>query len=449
MSREEKILDWDLGYAMTVHTSQGMTLEAPQRVWDNLIYLVVGRVEYLNQLIRIEGPPLPPEIEEARNKKAIKRSLRPFISGKLVGYMNQDKKKDCEFNLSVDYILKLKDLQENKCELCLNEMLWEWEVSIDSDDSDQWTVDRINNNLGHIEGNVHDYDLEYKKEYDEFIKEYGWRDEWDIDNLEFTSQWYNWKEIFVMISEYWNEKTKEYDEFIKEYGWRDEWDIDNLEFTSQWYNWKEIFVMISEYWNEKTVRQWKEKVLQQFVYNLPNIKNPTGYIVNNGEIITIQSIDHQTELYCRNTISEEKQIYNISYSKVRDKLSEYAENYIVNNIKTPEAWLRFAKYYPPKYIRNRLLKLGYEINSRDYWENFVFRIKNNLTTYKQISYWYRKPLFLLIKCNTPEQAYRLRRKQINSAKVIQQAVIKWLYRPDGSFMQQAKDRYYQNANKLS
>ncbi|RHZ51156.1 hypothetical protein Glove_482g26 [Diversispora epigaea] len=141
MSGEEKILDWDLGYAMTIHTSQGMTLEAPQRVWiidehlawDNLVYLAVGRVEYLSQLIRIEGPPLPPEIVEARNKKAIEQSLRLFISGKLVGYMNQDKKKDREFNLSVDYILKLKDLQENKCELCLNEMLWEWDVSIDSD----------------------------------------------------------------------------------------------------------------------------------------------------------------------------------------------------------------------------------------------------------------------------------------------------------------------------
>ncbi|RHZ69224.1 hypothetical protein Glove_286g30 [Diversispora epigaea] len=148
MSGEEKILDWDLRYAMTVHTSQGMTLEAPQH---NLVYLAVGRVEYLSQLIRIEGPPLPPEIVEARNKKAIEQSLRPFISGKLVGYMNQDKKKDREFNLSVDYILKLKDLQENKCELCLNEMLWKWDVSIDSD---QWTVDWINNDLGHIEGNV-------------------------------------------------------------------------------------------------------------------------------------------------------------------------------------------------------------------------------------------------------------------------------------------------------
>ncbi|CAG8699200.1 9200_t:CDS:2 [Racocetra persica] len=30
---EEKILDWNLGYAMAVHTSQEIMLEAPQRVW--------------------------------------------------------------------------------------------------------------------------------------------------------------------------------------------------------------------------------------------------------------------------------------------------------------------------------------------------------------------------------------------------------------------------------
>jgi len=140
----------------------------------------------------------------------------------------------------------------------------------------------------------------------------------------------------------------------------------------------------------------------------------------------------------------------MNYSRVRDRLSEYGVNYIVNNIKTSEAWLHFAKYYPPKYIRKRLLKLGYEIDSRDYWENFVFRIKNNLTSHKQIGndpkYRDFKVQLVLYKKNRAsliiQKTYRLWKKQINSAKIIQHAVIKWLYRPGGSFMKQAKDRYY-------
>ncbi|CAG8803529.1 8440_t:CDS:2, partial [Racocetra persica] len=91
MLGKEKAIDWELGYAMTIHT--------------------IGRVEYLSQLIRIEGPSLPSEIEDAKNKKAIERSLRPFISEKLIGYMDQDKKKGPE-------------------------------------NPDQWTVDRIDNKLG-------------------------------------------------------------------------------------------------------------------------------------------------------------------------------------------------------------------------------------------------------------------------------------------------------------
>ncbi|RIB03337.1 hypothetical protein C2G38_2225368 [Gigaspora rosea] len=67
----------------------------------------------------------------------------------------------------------------------------------------------------------------------------------------------------------------------------------------------------------------------------------------------------------------------------RYKLTKYGLNYI-NNLKTPEAWLKFAKYHPPKYIRKNLLILGYDINKKDHWENFVFRIKNNLTSHKQI-----------------------------------------------------------------
>ncbi|CAG8848507.1 13614_t:CDS:2, partial [Gigaspora margarita] len=53
MLADKKVIDWELGYAMTIHT--------------------IGRVEYLNQLIRVEAPPLPPEIaqeiEEAKKKR--------------------------------------------------------------------------------------------------------------------------------------------------------------------------------------------------------------------------------------------------------------------------------------------------------------------------------------------------------------------------------------------
>ncbi|MEW8688480.1 MAG: hypothetical protein AB2556_21920 [Candidatus Thiodiazotropha sp.] len=57
--------DWALGYALTVHSSQGLTIADPQKVWliddylqwSNLAYLVVSRVEYLSQLERVVCPP--------------------------------------------------------------------------------------------------------------------------------------------------------------------------------------------------------------------------------------------------------------------------------------------------------------------------------------------------------------------------------------------------------
>ena len=155
--------DWKLGYVLTIHTSQGMTLESPQRVWiidehlawDNLIYLAVGRVEYLNQLIRIEAPPLPPHIvkkrEEEKKNKILERDIRPRIQKKLIGYMEQDKKKDREFDLSVDNVLELKEAQKDKCALCHQEMDW---LYTEKNDLDQWTVDRIDNQKGHMKGNV-------------------------------------------------------------------------------------------------------------------------------------------------------------------------------------------------------------------------------------------------------------------------------------------------------
>ncbi|MCU7846333.1 MAG: AAA family ATPase, partial [Candidatus Thiodiazotropha sp. (ex Monitilora ramsayi)] len=53
--------DWQLGYALTIHSSQGLTIHDPQKVWiiddflqwSNLAYLAVSRVEYMHQLERV------------------------------------------------------------------------------------------------------------------------------------------------------------------------------------------------------------------------------------------------------------------------------------------------------------------------------------------------------------------------------------------------------------
>jgi hypothetical protein len=68
--------------------------------------------------------------------------------------MGQDKEKGREFDLSVDYILILKEMQKDKCQLCLIEMKFEWNRP---GDIFQWTVDRIYNNLRHIKGNIRLY----------------------------------------------------------------------------------------------------------------------------------------------------------------------------------------------------------------------------------------------------------------------------------------------------
>ncbi|PKK60668.1 hypothetical protein RhiirC2_792991 [Rhizophagus irregularis] len=62
-----------------------------------------------------------------------------------------------------------------------------------------------------------------------------------------------------------------YDEFIKEYGSRYEWDNEgNSGFIPEWKGWDDLFCEIKIYWNTKAVRHWKEKALKQFVHSLPN-----------------------------------------------------------------------------------------------------------------------------------------------------------------------------------
>ena len=80
--------NWRLGYALTIHTSQGLTIKAPQKVWiiddhltwANLAYLAVGRVVHMHQLERVAMP----HFVQVAQRKHTKSELRHLIQRKLV-----------------------------------------------------------------------------------------------------------------------------------------------------------------------------------------------------------------------------------------------------------------------------------------------------------------------------------------------------------------------------
>ncbi|CAG8649250.1 6783_t:CDS:2 [Funneliformis mosseae] len=39
-------------------------------------------------------------------------------------------------------------------------------------------------------------------------------------------------------------------------------------------DWNNLFCDIKTYWNTEAIRHWREKALKQFIFNLPNVKNP-------------------------------------------------------------------------------------------------------------------------------------------------------------------------------
>ena len=149
--------DWALGHALTVHSSQGLTVADPEKVWivdvylqwSNLAYLAVSRVEYLSQLERVVCPQ-----EEGSEggwlTEPDESSLRKTIIKMLVGYKRQYQAKGLGFSLKVDHILALREAQGNRCAACNIELLWAWEPK----DTQQFSVDRLENTVGHIRDNV-------------------------------------------------------------------------------------------------------------------------------------------------------------------------------------------------------------------------------------------------------------------------------------------------------
>ena len=147
--------DWALGYAITVHSSQGLTIADPQKIWviddylqwSNLGYLAVSRVELLSQRERVV---CPPEEGSEGAGTLTEQQLRKVIQRKLVANKRQDLAIWLLFNLKVDHILELKKAKSNRCTAYNIELLWAYQPK----DTQQFSVDRLDNTMRHIRDNT-------------------------------------------------------------------------------------------------------------------------------------------------------------------------------------------------------------------------------------------------------------------------------------------------------
>jgi len=150
--------DWRLGYALTFHTSQGLTIKDPQKVWiiddylqwSNLTYLAVSRVEYMRQLERVVCPPEEGSEVKQLTEPRFAQQTRKVIQKKLVAYKRQDQVKGLRFNLKVDHVLHLRETQNNHCAACNIELLWAYHPK----DTQQFSIDRLDNTIGHTHDNI-------------------------------------------------------------------------------------------------------------------------------------------------------------------------------------------------------------------------------------------------------------------------------------------------------
>ncbi|MEW8689000.1 MAG: hypothetical protein AB2556_24540, partial [Candidatus Thiodiazotropha sp.] len=132
-----------------------LTIADPQKVWiidgflqwSNLAYLAVSRVEYMHQLERVV---CPPEDGSEGARTLSEQQLRKVIARKLVAHKRQNQAKGLRFNLKVGQILELKEAQNNHCVVCDIVLLSAYQLK----DTQQFSVDRLDNSVGHVRDNI-------------------------------------------------------------------------------------------------------------------------------------------------------------------------------------------------------------------------------------------------------------------------------------------------------
>ncbi|MEW8689306.1 MAG: hypothetical protein AB2556_26080 [Candidatus Thiodiazotropha sp.] len=104
--------DLALGYDLTVHSSQGLTIADPQEIWtidDNLQWSNLGYFCLIKSGVSQPARDCPPD----EGSKGIihtltMQQLRKAIAKKLVAYKRQDQAKRRHSNLKVNHVLQLK-----------------------------------------------------------------------------------------------------------------------------------------------------------------------------------------------------------------------------------------------------------------------------------------------------------------------------------------------------
>ena len=103
----------------------------------------------------VSPPPPPPPEEgsgEARGEPAEVSAQQhcKVIQRKLVAYKHQDAAKGLRSGRGANHILRLKEAQSNLCSACNIELHWAYQPK----DTQQFSVDRLDNTVGHIRDNI-------------------------------------------------------------------------------------------------------------------------------------------------------------------------------------------------------------------------------------------------------------------------------------------------------
>ena len=126
--------------------------------FDRKYFEIEEQIRLIEEIYRTVNINININVEEEEKEKEIINIIKKQIDRKIYGYKQQDMKKKnydkdsekykdfIEFENIIEYMKKY----ELKCHYCHKEMLILYE---NVRDSSQWTVDRIDNDIGHIKSN--------------------------------------------------------------------------------------------------------------------------------------------------------------------------------------------------------------------------------------------------------------------------------------------------------